>query len=57
MRLQLEDAVRCFDQVARRDTKQWLRERGLGLLPGACLVDSEVGRKQSGLNQRLLDVG
>ena len=57
VRLQLENAVRCFEQVARRDTKQWLRERGLGLLPGACLVDREVGREQSGLNQQLLDVG
>ena len=47
LRLQLVEEVKKSEQVAEDDKTLWLWERRLASLPGACLVDRAVGRKQA----------
>ena len=40
--LQVEEEVRNDEQVAQKDTKQWLWERVLASFQRACLVERKV---------------
>lgn len=42
----------CCEQIAQRDTKQWLRERSIATHPGARLPDREFACDQARRNQR-----